>query len=168
MVQHGKFALLARIVMAACGAGLLLPVLSGGFGAHAQVAPAPPGHRQPKAADLPKEPSAKDTPRNPEDIVLERALNNICRGCSPIIPVRSVPRYSVAQTCPASLGEGTDRCRQDEETARQRLADKWTTFTDKARSDCVQTNEIGGRPSYVQLSICLAATQIAPTLPEGR
>jgi hypothetical protein len=168
MVQQGKFALLARIVMAACGAGFVVLALSGGFGAHAQVSPAPMGHRQPKAGDLPKDPSAKETRRTPEDIALERALNNICRGCSPIIPVRSVPRYNLAQTCPASRGDGTDQCRKDEESARQKLTDKWTTFTDKARSDCVQTNEIGGRPSYVQLSICLMTTQIAPTLPDAR
>ena len=67
MVQHGKFALLTRIVFAACGAALALPALCGGFAAYAQVA-APPGHRQPKAADLPKDPSAKETPRRPEDI----------------------------------------------------------------------------------------------------
>jgi hypothetical protein len=117
---------------------------------------------------VPRDPSAKDTPRNPGDIALERALNNICRGCSPIIPVRTVPRYDFARTCPAGSGEGAERCRKDEESARQKLAEQWTTFTEKARSDCVQTNEIGGRPSYVQLGICLKTTQIAPTLPEGQ
>ena len=99
-------------------------------------------------------------------VCVARALNNICRGCSPIIPVRNLPRYSIARTCPA--GEGSDTCRNDEETVRKKLSEHWTTFTEKARSDCVQTNEIGGRPSYVQVGICLSATKIAPTLPEGR
>ena len=143
----------------------LLPASFGGFGAQAQVSEAPLGHRQPRAADLPRDPSQQST-RTPEDIALERALANICRGCSPIIKVRDVPRYNVAVTCPA--GDGSDTCRKDEERARQTLKDQWGTFTDKARSDCVQTNEIGGRPSYVQLGICLKTTQVAPTLPEGR
>jgi hypothetical protein len=144
----------------------LLPASFGGSGAHAQVGPAPAGHRQPRGGDVPQESSQQSTPRTPEDIALERALANICRGCSPIIKVRDVPRYDVAVTCPA--GEGSDTCRKDEEKARQTLKDQWGTFTDKARSDCVQTNEIGGRPSYVQLGICLKTTQVAPTLPEGR
>ena len=144
----------------------LLPAWFGGSGAHAQVGPAPAGHRQPRGGDVPQESSQQSTPRTPEDIALERALANICRGCSPIIKVRDVPRYDVAVTCPA--GDGSDTCRKDEEKARQTLKDQWGTFTDKARSDCVQTNEIGGRPSYVQLGICLKTTQVAPTLPEGR
>ena len=154
---------LVPIVLAGC-ALLALPAFDGN-GAHAQ---APAGHRQPKAGDVPRDPSKPSTARSPEDVALERALNNICRGCSPLIPVRSVPRYDLARACPASTIEASDRCKQDEETARQKLSDQWGTFTEKARSDCVQTNEIGGRPSYVQLGICLRTTQIAPTLPEGR
>ena len=132
--------------------------------AKAQAAPTPMGHRQPKAADLPTDPSPKRTPRSKEDVALERALNNICKGCNPVIQVRNVPRYDVARTCPAASGRDVDSCRKDEETARGNLQKQWTQFTAKARSDCVQTNEIGGRPTYVQLIICLKAAQIAPTL----
>jgi hypothetical protein len=38
----------------------------------------------------------------------------------------------------------------------------------RGRSNCIQTAQIGGRPSYVELLICLKATQIAPTLPDAR
>jgi hypothetical protein len=162
MIVHRTFS--ARTLIMLTGACIALSVCFGSLSAQQP----PIGHRQPKAGDLPGESSQKRTPRSPEDIALERALNNICRGCSPIIPVRSVPRYNVARTCPASLGEGSDGCRKDEEMVRQKLIEQWTTFTEKARSDCVQTNEIGGRPSYVQLGICLKAAQIAPTLREGR
>ena len=86
---------------------------------------------------------------------------------SPIIPVANIPRYDLARTCPAGQGNN-ENCRKDEETSRDRLKQQWTQYTEKARSDCVQTNEIGGRPSYIQLIICLRATQIAPLLPEGR
>ena len=156
------------LVMLAGSAGLMLPAGFGWSGAHAQMkGTAPLGHRQPQAADVPSD-SQKAAPKSREDIALERALGNICRGCSPIIPVRDLPRYDIARTCPAGVGQRNDTCRTDEERARQTLQAQWTTFTEKARSDCVQTNEIGGRPSYVQLGICLKTAQIAPTLPEGR
>jgi hypothetical protein len=159
MTSHHKLRVLTLMMAAGCAAAFLMAAAFGGSGALAQA------HRQPKAVDVPRD-SAQQTTKSPEDISLERALNNICRGCSPIIPVRDVPRYDIARTCPA--GDGTDVCRRDEAKAQQTLREQWPTFTEKARSDCVQTNEIGGRPSYVQLGICLKTTQIAPTLPEGR
>ena len=134
----------------------------------AAVSPNLTSPQQPNADGVRTQPSQQTTATARADAGMERALNNVCRGCSRIIPVHNVPRYNVAQMCPASLGEGADRCRQDEQSARKNLADQWATFTAKARSDCVQTNEIGGRPSYVQLAICLKTTQVAPTLPEGR
>jgi hypothetical protein len=148
-----------------CAVALLL-LTSSWFAAHAQVPPASSGPRQPKATDVPKDSSKRETPPSPEEVALERALKNICRGCSPIIPVRDVPRYDLARTCPAS--RSSERCSTDEETAKIRLKAEWTQFTAQARSDCVQRNEIGGNPNYTQLIICLRATQIAPTLPEGR
>ena len=165
MMQHRKLSVLALIMLAGCASGLVLPDVFGCLGARAQ---APAGHRQPRAGDVPRDPAKSGTPRSPEDIALERALNNICRGCNPVIPVRDVPRYDIARACPATSPESSDRCRTDEEKARQTLQDRWSEFTAKARSDCVQSNEIGGRPSYVQLGICLRTTQLAPTLPEGR
>jgi len=160
-MRHCRICVLA--LMMGAGAALTVPLSFGWPGAHAQVAQVPTGHRQPKAAGVPTDSSQKVAPRSPEDIALERALNNICRGCSPVIQVRNVPRYGIDRTCPAS----DDSCRKDEETARDRLKEQWSQFSDKARSDCVQTNEIGGRPTYLQLIICLRATQIAPTLSEG-
>jgi hypothetical protein len=152
----------APTAVAVLAASLLLLTASGLIAAHAQVPPSGPG--QANATDVSKESSKK--PSSPEDVALERALKNICCGCSPIIPVRDVPRYDLARTCPAD--RSTERCSTDEETARVRLKQQWGQFTAQARSDCVQRNEIGGNPNYTQLIICLRATQIAPTLPEGR
>jgi hypothetical protein len=167
MMRHHLCVLV--LVIVAGSAGLVLPAGFGWSGAHAQgKATAPLGHRQPRAGDVPGDSSQKEATKSPEDLMLERALGNICRGCSPIIPVRAVPRYDMARSCPALGGQGNDTCRSDEERARQTLQEQWGTFTEKARSDCVQTNEIGGRPSYVQLGICLKTTQIAPTVPDGR
>ena len=151
-----------RSGVAVCAAALLLLTSSIWFASHAQ-APASSGPRRPKPSAAPTDSSKKETPPSPEDVALERALKNICRGCSPIIPVRDVPRYDLARSCPAS--QSSDTCSKDEETTKVRLKEQWTQFSAKSRSDCVQTNEIGGNPSYVQLMICLKGVQIAPTLP---
>ena len=163
MVRHRRLSLLVLIIVAGAAVALLAVALPW-TGVHAQ---APAGHRQPRGGEVARDPS-KPEPRSPEDIALERALNNICRGCSPLVPVHNVPRYDVDRACPATSPEASDRCRTDEQRARQLLNEQWATFTEKARSDCVQTNEIGGRPSYVQLGICLKTTQLAPAPAAGR
>ena len=150
--------------MAVYAAALLLLTASGWIGARAQAPLTSSDPRQPKATDVPKDVSKKETPPSPENVALERALKNICRGCSPIIPVRAVPRYDLARSCPAGSSE---TCVKDEETVRGRLKEQWSEFTAQARSDCVQRNEIGGKPCYVQLMICLKGAQIAPTLPSN-
>jgi hypothetical protein len=157
-----RLSVIVAIVVAGC-ASLAWPVAFSGTGAHAQGV-----HRQPRPSDVPRDPSRPESPRSPEDAALERALGNICRGCSPLVPVRDVPRYDLARACPTTSAEAGERCRKDEETVRKQLNEQWTRFTEKARSDCVQSNEIGGRPSYVQLGICLKTTQLAPAPPEGR
>jgi hypothetical protein len=47
------------------------------------VLPAPVGHRQPRAADVPSEKnlSNPNTPANKEDAELDRKIKSICRGC---------------------------------------------------------------------------------------
>jgi hypothetical protein len=47
------------------------------------VPPAPIGHRQPRAGDVPSEKdlSNPNTPVNKEDAVLDKMIKGICRGC---------------------------------------------------------------------------------------
>lgn len=47
------------------------------------VLPAPVGHRQPRAADVPSEKnlSNPNSPVNKEDAELDRKIKSICRGC---------------------------------------------------------------------------------------
>jgi len=47
------------------------------------VLPAPVGHRQPRAGDVPNEKSLSDpnNPVNKEDAALDRKIKSICRGC---------------------------------------------------------------------------------------
>ncbi len=48
-----------------------------------RLLPAPVGHRQPRAGDVPSEKnlSNPDLPANKEDAALDRKLKSICRGC---------------------------------------------------------------------------------------
>jgi hypothetical protein len=148
----------------------VVPPLIDACGSFRAVAQAPTGHRQPTRADAGKiDPSKKDAIDAPVNQSMERALNNVCRGCSLIIPVDNVPRYNLVLTCGAAPPSGQDdTCRQDEEAARNKLSTQWIQFTAAGRSNCIQTAAIGGRPSYVQLLICLQAQRIAPTLPDAR
>lgn len=47
------------------------------------VGEAPVGHRQPRAADMPRETSSADDPNkvDPADAALDRKIKGICRGC---------------------------------------------------------------------------------------
>ena len=46
------------------------------------VWPAPVGHRQPRAADIPSSESGKASlPLDQEDVAVDRKINSICRGC---------------------------------------------------------------------------------------
>jgi hypothetical protein len=43
--------------------------------------PAPIGHRQPRAADLPPSISAAQPALDPEDAEVDRKIRGVCRGC---------------------------------------------------------------------------------------
>jgi hypothetical protein len=47
------------------------------------VLPAPVGHRQPRAGDVPSEKNLNDpnNPVNKEDAALDKKIKSICRGC---------------------------------------------------------------------------------------
>ena len=47
------------------------------------VLPAPVGHRQPRAGDVPDEKSLSNPndPANKEDALLDKKIRSICRGC---------------------------------------------------------------------------------------
>jgi hypothetical protein len=60
---------------------------SGNSGSNASkgggVLPAPVGHRQPRAGDVPDEKNISDpnNPVNKEDAMLDKKIKSICRGC---------------------------------------------------------------------------------------
>ena len=55
----------------------------GGGGGGGGVLPAPVGHRQPRAGDVPDEKnlSNPNDPVNKEDALLDKKIKSICRGC---------------------------------------------------------------------------------------
>jgi hypothetical protein len=175
MTKHSKPAVLTVVAVAAYAVAaysVVVPLIDpcGWFRANAQVLPAPVGHRQPTLSDVGStDPSQENSTVSPEDRALDRALNNICRGCSPTVAVGKLPRYDLAVTCgkPAREGQDKDTCRKDEEEARKQLNTQWAQFSKAGRSNCIQTTAIGGRPGYVELSACLNLER-RPTLSDTR
>jgi hypothetical protein len=67
----------APTAMAQTGTGSSGMTKSGG------VPPAPVGHRQPRAGDVPSEKNLANPnePANKEDAILDKKIKSICRGC---------------------------------------------------------------------------------------
>src|SRR5262245_13691993 len=175
MTKHPKPAVLTVVAVTAYAVAaysVVVPLVDpcGWFHANAQGQPAPVGHRQPTPADVAStDPSQKNPTVSAADRALDRALNNVCRGCSSPAAVAKLPRYDLSVTCgkPARDGPDKDTCRKDEEEARKQLNKQWTQFSKAGRSNCIQTTAIGGRPGYVELSACLNLER-RPTLPDAR
>src|SRR5262245_32060082 len=120
MTKHPKPAVLTVVAVTAYAVAaysVVVPLVDpcGWFRADAQSLPAPVGHRQPTPADVAStDPSQKNPSVSPADRALDRALNNVCRGCSPPAAVGKLPRYDVAVACGAARdGPDKDTCRKD-------------------------------------------------------
>ena len=87
----------------------------------------------------------------------------------------NVPRYNVEASCLGaarqletrigpdasnqSVQERAARCMKTEEDARTKLVAVWSEFEPAERSHCIATSSSGGRPSYVELLVCLGIKQ---------
>ena len=104
----------------------------------------------------------------------------------------SVPTYNVKASCLGaaeqmegrigpdasnqSVQERAARCMKTEEEARTKLIALWSEFESRERSHCIATSSMGGRPSYVELLVCLGIkreikkdrSNSAVTTPPGR
>jgi hypothetical protein len=174
MSKHSKPAVLTVIVVTAyaVAAYSVVPLvdLCGWFRADAQGLSAPVGHRQPTPADVGNtDPSQKNPTVSAADRALDRALNNVCRGCTPPAAVARLPRYDLNVICGKLARDGTDKdtCRKDEEEARKQLNQQWAQFSKAGRSNCIRNTAIGDRPGYVELSACLSLER-RPALPDTR
>ena len=57
-----------------------------------------------------------------------------------------------------SVSQDYQSCMNDEESARQELVQKWSTFKAADRTRCVGQAGAGGMPSYVEVLECLLVT----------
>jgi hypothetical protein len=67
-------------ITAILSALIATPVLAAGFEHATRPWPAPVGHRQPRAADIPTSAVSRQSP-DQEDENVDRKIRNICRGC---------------------------------------------------------------------------------------
>ena len=87
------------------------------------------------------------------------------------IEVADVPAYDVAPSCRAAvtvMPGSFEACMKDEQSARAQLAATWDRFAGPQRDNCVQTENTGGSPSYVELLTCLQMAQDAQKLPQNK
>jgi hypothetical protein len=87
----------------------------------------------------------------------------------------NVPRYDVKAGCLGaakqmegrvgpdtsilSVEERAARCVKTEEDARTKLIAVWSEFEGADQSACIGASSSGGRPSYVELLVCLGVKQ---------
>jgi hypothetical protein len=68
-------------ITAILSALIATPVLAAGVETATKPWPAPVGHRQPRAADIPTSAFVSQKPLDQEDENVDRKMRNVCRGC---------------------------------------------------------------------------------------
>ena len=76
IISMALLALLSAPAVAQSGKGT-----TSGTGMSGGIPPAPIGHRQPRASDVPNEKSLTSDPLSKEDALLDKKIKSICRGC---------------------------------------------------------------------------------------
>jgi hypothetical protein len=114
------------------------------------VPPAPTGHRQPNASEVPADDAAPGGGAGGSG------------AASTFGPeLKLLPKLDIKATCrraqPLGSGEKSayQSCLDDEVQAQKELSHKWSSFKASARTTCSQETRIGGAPSFVELLTCL-------------
>ena len=103
--------------------------------------------------------------------MIRPALLAFALGSQLGIEVADVPAYDTAPGCRAAvtvMPGSFEACMKDEQNARAQLAATWDRFAGQLRDNCVQTENTGGTPSYVELLTCLQMAQDAKMLPADK
>ena len=103
--------------------------------------------------------------------MIRAALLALAFGPPLVIEVADVPVYDVAPGCRAAvtvMPGSFEACMKDEQNARAQLAAAWDRFAGPMRDNCVQTENTGGSPSYVELLTCMQMARDAKSLPESK
>ena len=142
--------LLAAVALFAPGAAFAQSTLP-----LSNIPPAPVGHRQPTARDVPSNDSVKAAP-GPNDLRLPQDASNEPFGPA----LKALPKLDVKATCrraqPLSgLQTSYQGCLNDETDAQRELSRTWFDFKPGPRSTCTRVTNIGGAPSYVEVLTCL-------------
>jgi len=76
---------------------------------------------------------------------------------SPIHVSDTVPTFDIASECRYEGGSAAnvERCSQDETAALGQLKTEWVQFVGADELSCMETTQIGGFASYVELLTCL-------------
>jgi hypothetical protein len=89
-------------------------------------------------------------------------LSPLALGAWLLLPAAdAVPKFNYEPICreAAKAGEGLDgrfsRCMAEEENARKKLQEIWSTFTPSSRASCAGMSSTMGIQSYVELQTCL-------------
>ena len=98
------------------------------------------------------------------------AIFAIAMGTQLVMPVSdSVPKLNVEATCKGSveadkemglaLPQSFDKCMSDENSAREKLAPIWSSYSADVRTRCEgEAASVPGEASYVDLLTCLQMT----------
>ena len=75
----------------------------------------------------------------------------------PIPVADAVPTFNIARECRYEGGSAAnvERCSQDETAALGQLKTEWVQFVGADKRSCMETTQIGGFASYVELLTCL-------------
>ena len=78
-----------------------------------------------------------------------------------------MPLYNLSQSCRSetATAAGDRNCRADERQAREALRRQWSRFAPADKGNCLQVEDAGGAPSYVDLLTCLQMAASAKKLP---
>jgi hypothetical protein len=76
---------------------------------------------------------------------------------SPIPVADAVPTFNIARECRYEGGSAAnvEQCSRDEAAALRQLETEWVQLVGADKQSCMETTQIGGFASYVELLTCL-------------
>ena len=79
-----------------------------------------------------------------------------------------MPLYNLSKSCRSetATAAGDRNCLANEQHARETLLRQWSRFAPADKGNCLQVEEAGGAPSYVELLTCLQMAASAKKLPD--
>jgi hypothetical protein len=97
----------------------------------------------------------QDMPISIFPIVLSTQLVVAVADRVPAFDIARSCKLDVAATTGLSVDQSVKSCVNDENKARQQLANRWSKFSASSKAQCIPQESIGGTPSYVSLLTCL-------------